>query len=260
MLPHGPIDTPVPAVYDCRLHGGAPIAYPWIFALGVLLGMLWLILFQTDRQAGSTAPDPLPAAVWTLAGGLLLARLGFAAAYGGYYLRHPLEVLWLWQGGLSGAGGLLGGLLGLAVYSRLSASSWARNADRLAIPALLAAMSCWIGCWLDGCAYGLPLGSSIPLFTTADMFATRVARWPAALIGLLPLLAGFALLFDQGRRRPAGRKAALAFTAIALGILLASLVRADPMPLLLGARLDTLAGLALSIAGALALLISFRKG
>ena len=253
------IDAPVPAVYDCRLHGGAPIIYPWVFTLGVLLSLLWLILFQTDRQAGSAVPDPLPAAVWALASGLLQARLGFAAVYSTYYLRHPLELFWLWQGGLSGAGGLLGGLLGLAVYSRLSATSWVRNADTLSQPALILAMSCWIGCWLDGCAYGLPLDSSLPLVTTADMFATRIARWPTALIGLLPPLAIFVLLFKQGSRQPTGWNAALAFTAIALGILLASLVRADPMPLLLNARLDTLAGLALSIAGALALLISFSK-
>jgi len=223
--------------------------------------MLWLML-QTPRQpSGEPAPDVLPAAVWALAVGLLLARMGYAAAYLTYYLEHPVEVLWLWQGGLSGAGGLLGAVLGAWLYARISTSDAPKVFDQLAVPGLIVAVSCWIGCWLDGCAYGLPLQASFPLFRTADMFGARIARWPAALLGLVPLLAGLAILYRVvARRQRRGRRAAISFSAIAFSILLASLLRADPMPVLLDIRLDTLSGLVLSIAGASALLISFRKG
>lgn len=256
------IDVPHAAVYDCLLHGGAHIAYPWVFTAGVLLGMLWLILQNSDRQAPSQAShDLLPAAALALAIGLVLARLSFAATFGRYYLDHPFEVLWLWQGGLSGSGGLIGGLLGIWLYTRISKEPLLKTADQFALPALIVGVSCWIGCWLDGCAYGQPLQSSFAIFTTADMFGTRISRWPATLLGLLPLLAALALLnHTTSSRLPNGRRAATSFTALALGILLASLVRADPMPVITNLRLDTLTGLVLTIVGASALLISFRRG
>jgi prolipoprotein diacylglyceryltransferase len=256
------IDVPRAAVYDCLLHGGADITYPWVFTAGVLLGMLWLILQNPDRQAPSQAShDLLPAAALALAIGLALARLSFAATFSRYYLEHPFELLWLWQGGLSGSGGLIGGLLGIWLYTRISKEPLLITVDQFALPALIVGMSCWTGCWLDGCAYGQPLQASLALFTTADMFGTRIARWPAALLGLLPLLAAFALLnHTVSSRLPNGRRAAMSFTALALGILLASLVRADPVPVITNLRLDTLAGLVLTIVGASALLISFHRG
>ena len=235
-------------------------SYPWVFALSVLLGMIWLVFQNPAPRLEQADIDLLPGATWALACGLVLARLGFAAAYPRYYLEHPLETLWIWQGGLSGSGGLIGALVGVWFYSRVSCSKFLRLFDQLAIPGLIVALGCWIGSWLDGVAYGQPVQSTLPVLSTADMFGTRIARWPAALLGLIPLLGGFMILLRPvSRRQTDGRQGMLGFTGIALSILLASLVRADPMPLLLAVRVDTLTGLMLSIAGVLALLISFRK-
>jgi prolipoprotein diacylglyceryltransferase len=254
------IDMPAAAVYDCPLQGGAVIVYPWIFTAGVLLGISWLMLQDVSRDSTEAAQDLLPAAAWALGIGLLLARLSFAGAYAAYYREHPFEILWFWQGGLNGAGGAIGAVLGAGAYALISGLPLRSILDRLAMPGLIVALGCWIGCWLDGCAYGIPVQASLPLFNTNDMFGTRSPRWPAALVGLIPLLGGLPVLsFTTPSRMPAGRRAAISFTAVALSILLASLVRGDPVPVIFQMRTDMLAGLALSIAGASALLLSFHK-
>ena len=71
-----------------------------------------------------------------------------------YYRLHLLDILWVWQGGLSGSGALLGGCLGLllaAWYGRV-APAWL--ADQF-LPLLASLMvTGWLACWLGGCAYG----------------------------------------------------------------------------------------------------------
>jgi prolipoprotein diacylglyceryl transferase len=54
-----------------------------------------------------------------MAGTLLGARLGHVLFYDpGYYLNHPLEILYLWEGGLASHGAVLGILLAIFLYSR----------------------------------------------------------------------------------------------------------------------------------------------
>ena len=56
--------------------------------------------------------------LWATLGVILGGRLGFALFYNpGYYLSHPLEILKVWQGGMSFHGGLLGVLAAVAIFA-----------------------------------------------------------------------------------------------------------------------------------------------
>ncbi len=241
--------------------GGTKILYTWIFSAGVIFSALW-VAFQSPRRlatARAQSFDLLPAFTAALAGGLLSARLGYILTYLDYFRANPIESLWLWQGGLSGAAGLLGALFGIGVYARLTRLPFKQISDAFALPALIITACCWIGCWLEGCVYGLRLEAEVPLLMTRDMFGELAPRWPAALIGLIPSIAAlFILTRARVQRWKSGCQASLTGSTVALGILLASLVRADPLPILFQLRLDTLAGLLLTIAGLCALLICYR--
>jgi phosphatidylglycerol:prolipoprotein diacylglycerol transferase len=241
---------------------GIEILYTWVFSAGVILSALWLA-FQPPRRLASARTqsfDLLPAFTSALAGGLLCARLGYVLTYFNYFKLNPIESLWLWQGGLSGTGGFLGALVGIGAYAGWTHLPFNKISDALSLPTLLITVCSWIGCWLEGCVYGLALTAEAPLLMTRDMFGELASRWPAALIGLTPPLAALLLLTQAGvQHRKSGCQAALAGSAVALGILLASFVRADPLPILLQLRLDTLAGLVLTIAGLSALLICYRR-
>ncbi len=56
--------------------------------------------------------------IWVVAGGLIGARLYHVIDWWDYYWLHPGEIIMLWRGGLGIFGGILGGVIGLWIYSR----------------------------------------------------------------------------------------------------------------------------------------------
>ena len=82
-------------------------------------------------------------ALFYLALGVILGgRLGYVLFYKpAYYLGHPLEILAVWQGGMSFHGGFLGVLAAAALYARVQRLDWLRLMDFVAplVPIGLAA-------------------------------------------------------------------------------------------------------------------------
>ena len=69
---------------------------------------------------------------------------------------NPLHALAIWHGGLSFYGGLVAGLVGLAVWARRQRISFGMAAD-IAAPAAAAGQAIGhIGCLIGGDSYGLP--------------------------------------------------------------------------------------------------------
>lgn len=225
-------------------------AYPVVFGLGCLAGLGWL----ARRRGVSSADqaDAFPAGVLALALGLAGARLGFAAVHAPYFLDHPFELLWVWEGGLSWVGGAAGGLAAVGVASRLRRDAAGRLADALALPALIIALAAWTGCFLEGCVYGMSVPAG-PLSPPApDLFGVVAPRWPTAAVGMTSsglLLSAFILL--EGRPLPTGSRAALALGGTALIALVLSLTRADPVLLVSRYRIDTVAAAAVLVASVL---------
>jgi prolipoprotein diacylglyceryltransferase len=186
-----------------------------------------------------------------LAGGLIGARLGYAAWHLGYFRLHPAEILGYWHGGLDWFGGVLGGFLGVWIYSRSAGRPFLELADGLAVPGLILSLSAWLGCWIDGCAYGrsVPTGWWAP--TAPDTFGTLAPRWPTQAGALLLTLVLLAILLRlETRSLSRGLRACLSIASAAAVILLVSAGRGDPSVAILGIRGDALAAILL-LAGAL---------
>ncbi len=243
-------------------QGAAKISYPLFFTAGAAAGLLWLIAAEPEPDLAPRqrlTNDPVIAGVIMLAAGLFAARLTFILLHSSYYFAGPLEILYLWQGGLSGIGGFAGALLGLGIFSRVKGESFAAYADALAIPGAIIASSCWLGCWMDGCAYGIPLVSQFPLLTGIDMLDSEILRWPTQASGATFSLLSVGALITLKDRFPQGILGMASFTSIALGVLMVSFFRSDPSLLIAGFRLDTLAALGLALLGIGGILIITRK-
>ena len=224
--------------------------------------MLWLIAVETEPAHSPRqrlANDPVIAGVVMLATGLFTARLTFILLHSSYYFARPLEILYLWQGGLSGIGGFTGALVGLGIYTRVTGESFTANADALAIPGAIIASSCWLGCWLDGCAYGIPLVSQFPLLTGIDMLDSEILRWPTQAAGAIFSLLSVGALITLKDRLPLGILGMVSLSLIATGVFVVSFFRSDPSLLIAGFRLDTLASLGLALLGIGGILIVTRK-
>lgn len=99
-----------------------PLAIRW-YGLMYLVGFLGGALLGVMR-AKRPGSGWNPAEVWDLLfyialGVVIGGRLGYALFYqGGYYLSRPWEILYVWTGGMSFHGGLIGVGIALALFAR----------------------------------------------------------------------------------------------------------------------------------------------
>ena len=232
-------------------------AYPVVLALGCLAGLSWLALRR--GVSGPDSANPFTAGLLALAAGLVGARLVFTGLHGPYFLSHPLEVAWIWRGGLSWVGGALGALAAVALFAAFRRARLAPLADALALPALAVALAAWTGCLLEACVYGIPVAAGPWAPPAADLFGVIVPRWPTAAVGMIAsgaLLSVFLVL--DGRASAPGRRAIAALAGLAAIGLALSLTRADPALMVGAIRVDTL-GAALMLLLALVLALLARR-
>ncbi|SHF11535.1 Prolipoprotein diacylglyceryl transferase [Ruegeria intermedia] len=107
---------------------GMEFALRW-YALAYVAGILiaWRMALTALRRP-ALWPDQTPPMrpgqledliTWIILGVILGGRLGFVLFYQpGYYLSHPLDILKVWQGGMSFHGGLLGVVTAAYLYAR----------------------------------------------------------------------------------------------------------------------------------------------
>ena len=103
-----------------------PIAIRWyglmylIAFLGFFLLGRWRLRRPPFAQASGLHPAQMEDLLFFGVVGVVLGgRLGYVLFYKpGYYLRHPLEALAVWEGGMSFHGGLIGVLIAIAVFCR----------------------------------------------------------------------------------------------------------------------------------------------
>lgn len=100
-----------------------PFAIRW-YALAYIVGLLigWrLVLWHIGRVSDppmkrNDADDFL---VWAIVAVILGGRIGYIVFYNpAFYLQNPIEVLYLWHGGMSFHGGLLGVITALVLFCR----------------------------------------------------------------------------------------------------------------------------------------------
>ena len=107
--------------------------YSLAYLAGIIVGY-WYLLKLIDKPGspmGRRHADDL--AFYAALGIFLGGRLGYVLFYNlGEYLRHPIEILKLWDGGMSFHGGVVGTSLGLIYFARKEKLSWLRIHDYVA--------------------------------------------------------------------------------------------------------------------------------
>lgn len=106
-----------------------------------------------------------------LIGTIVGARLGHCFFYEpAYFFSHPLEILYVWKGGLASHGGLIGILLALYYYSKKHPEEpYIWLLDRLTVPAVFGGFLIRMGNFFNSEIVGIP--TTVPwaiIFTEAD--------------------------------------------------------------------------------------------
>jgi phosphatidylglycerol---prolipoprotein diacylglyceryl transferase len=115
-------DPNSPFVFPPFSVGPLTIAIRW-YAIAYIAGLLigWrYCLYLADRAPHRVKRDDIDDfLVWATLGVVLGGRIGYLLFYKpGYYILHPLETLYLWQGGMSFHGGALGVTTAILLFTR----------------------------------------------------------------------------------------------------------------------------------------------
>ncbi|MEA3029771.1 MAG: phosphatidylglycerol---prolipoprotein diacylglyceryl transferase [Sphingomonadales bacterium] len=114
--------------------GPLPIRwYSLAYLAGILLGW-WYLLKLIDRPGAPMARRHADDMVFYATLGIIIGgRLGYVLFYRpGFYFHEPLEILKLWDGGMSFHGGVLGTSLGIFYLARKNGLDWLRIHDYVA--------------------------------------------------------------------------------------------------------------------------------
>ena len=129
-----------------------------IYSYGIMLIFAFLIsTYLASKKAGAIAIEPeiiFNLSFIVLIFGIIGSRLLYVIFNVDYYIKSPLEIIKLWEGGLSWFGGFFLGSTAAIIYIRRNGLPIYKTLDLL-IPFLALGQSIGrIGCLLNGCCYG----------------------------------------------------------------------------------------------------------
>ncbi|WP_422365207.1 prolipoprotein diacylglyceryl transferase [Pelagibius sp.] len=185
----------------------------WIFdirwyALAYIAGLLlawaycrWMTKLPPHRLKPVDFDDFL---LWATLGVVLGGRLGYVLFYKpGYYLQNPLEILVIWQGGMSFHGGMLGVLAAILLFTRSRGVSYFTLSDIVGAATPIGLFLGRIANFINGELYGRAAdASTVPwAMVFPHPAAGPIARHPSQIYeALLEGLLLFIVLYIMVRR------------------------------------------------------------
>ncbi|MFN0070475.1 MAG: prolipoprotein diacylglyceryl transferase [Chloroflexota bacterium] len=137
--------------------GPLQIGWHGLFTMAAVVVAIWYGL-QRMAQAGLPVGQIEQGVTLAIMGGFAGARMFHVLDHLDYYGSNPLEILFIWQGGMAAYGGFVGGVLTGVVYAwRAGLPVW-RVLDAAAPALIVGQIIGRCGCLVNGDAWGAPTG------------------------------------------------------------------------------------------------------
>ena len=137
-----------------------PFVHVTVKSYGLMMVIGFLAAVSLIKHLGrKITPDPqlvTNAALYSLIGGVVGARLFYVIHYFENFTEDPASVFAIWEGGLEFLGGVIVAITIIFLYLLYHKLPIRRYLDILAIGLMLALVFGRIGCFLNGCCYGKP--------------------------------------------------------------------------------------------------------
>jgi phosphatidylglycerol---prolipoprotein diacylglyceryl transferase len=133
--------------------------------------------------------------IYLIVATIIGARLGHVFFYGwDYYSHHPIEILYVWQGGLASHGGVLGIIIAMIIYSlNVSKRNILWVLDRVVVPSVFVGALIRFGNLMNSEIYGNP--TTMPWGFIFERNHETVAKHPTQIYESLSYLLTFAVLY-----------------------------------------------------------------
>ncbi|MBP6064162.1 MAG: prolipoprotein diacylglyceryl transferase, partial [Bacteroidales bacterium] len=133
-------------------------SYGLMMAIAVIVGFISVI--NRLKKIGLKEEETLWLLFWLIVGGLIGAKFLYIFTNNfGYYLKNPQDLiinLMFSRRGLSFIGAVIGGIISSYLFTRWKKINYFNLLDSLFIGLMLGYSIGRIGCFLNGCCYGLP--------------------------------------------------------------------------------------------------------
>jgi prolipoprotein diacylglyceryl transferase len=128
--------------------------YGLLFASSFFFGYIIMNRIFKNENLGEEVLDRLT--IYMALGVILGARLGHCLFYEpAYYLKHPLEILMVWHGGLASHGAAIGILIAVWLFGKKQKKDYLWTLDRVAIVVALSGFLIRMGNLMNSEIYGV---------------------------------------------------------------------------------------------------------
>ena len=180
--------------------------YGFFVAVGFAVGILTAV--KVGKSQGVPSQQVMDMAFVMIVWAIIGSRLFYVLINFSHYKIHPLDIIKLWQGGLVFSGGLVATAAAMLWYLRRHRLSFWSTGDLWAPSLALGQALGRVGCFMAGCCYGRPTGSSWGVvFTNPKSLAPlNIPLYPTQ---VFEAFGGFMifliLLFLHGKRKFEGQ-------------------------------------------------------
>ena len=185
--------------------------YGVIIAFGLILAVLYGC--RRSREFGIKEDDLVDGVLWVTPFAILCARLYYCIFSWDYYAQNPIEILYIWEGGLAIYGGVLGALMGVLVFCKIKKIKVAALLDIVLLGFLIGQSIGRWGNFMNREAFGAETEFFLRMGLLNSRTGTVMYVHPTFLYESLWNATGFLLLHFLSKRRRYDGQIALSYAA-----------------------------------------------
>jgi phosphatidylglycerol:prolipoprotein diacylglycerol transferase len=180
-----------------------------VYSYGMMVAIAFLVgisIARIEARRKDINPELIyDFGFYLVIGSIIAARLYYILFFNLQgFLEDPLSIFKVWQGGLSIHGAILGGIIAGIVFSKARKINFWNLADLISPSIILGQAIGRIGCFLNGCCFGVPtrsmFGIRFPKGSLADIAYGGLAVHPTQIYELILNLIGFLMLWGLRKR------------------------------------------------------------
>jgi len=234
-----------------------PLTFHW-YGLIIAGGLFFAFLISNyfAKRLKKNDDDIYSLTIWLIIGGIIGARLyDFLIVEFSYFIKHPLDIFKIWQGGLAIHGAIIGGFLSLLIWCKIKNQKLFDWLDLITVSLPLGQAIGRFGNYFNQELFGgptnLPWGIPIDIEHRPLQYLTSSYFHPAFLYESIMNLFLFLFLFFLMKKNklPIGAITAIYFIGYGLIRFIMEFIRIDETTIIFGCRLPQLVSCLMFISG-----------